>query len=90
MINKVRLGYGVASNLDKNGLFEETAFKPALATLQFRTHAEVGWDLGKGLEGFRKREQPARSQVAGMSLMCFMNEKEARVQSGRKGKSFSK
>ena len=27
MINKVRLGYGVASNLDKNGLFEETAFK---------------------------------------------------------------
>ena len=39
----------------------------------------MGWNLGNGLEGFRKREQPVRSQVAGMSLMCFRNEKEARV-----------
>ena len=31
MINKVRLGYGVASNLDKNGLFEETALAAFLS-----------------------------------------------------------
>jgi len=54
--------------------------------LHFTTRAEVGWNLGNGLEGFRKREQPARSQVAGMSLMCFRNEKEARVWGGRKEK----
>ena len=42
--------------------------------------------MGKGLEGYRQREQPVRSHVAGMSFVCSRNEQEARVTAKKGGR----